>query len=292
MEQRMLFQPVSIDSSTHRALTKHIAKSWEGKSSKGGRSIIMTATTEAPELEKQKREKQWEEKRRLDLRQSSHRRSVGEYSSSGPTLSASFLEADEEEEGNLGAIKRRFKNQRSKARGGGSSGGGGGGRRKRPRLYRDDDEAEADESDDDDEERAWDAEERRAAATGEMDDFIAADDEAATALSSVPPAHPPSGSADLSSPRVGCRRMGASRRRTRMSLAPWTTTDVRCAAPVSPGCRSYPSLIYIKLKRKRLKKDKSTDNVCTVLYRYGNGSSRTWVGRYVTWLVPDFTLTR
>jgi len=177
MEQRMLFQPVSIDSSTHRALTKHIAKSWEGKSSKGGRSIIMTATTEAPELEKQKREKQWEEKRRLDLRQSSHRRSVGEYSASGPTLSASFLEADEEEEGNLGAIKRRFKNQRSKARGGGSSGGGGGGRRKRPRLYRDDDEAEADESDDDDEERAWDAEERRAAATGEMDDFIAADDE-------------------------------------------------------------------------------------------------------------------
>ena len=58
----MLFQPVSIDSSTHRALTKHIAKSWEGKSSKGGRSIIMTATTEAPELEKQKREKQWEER--------------------------------------------------------------------------------------------------------------------------------------------------------------------------------------------------------------------------------------
>jgi len=171
-DQRMLFQPVSIDSSTHRALTKKIAQEVQSKPKRG---IMMTATTEDPEKKKLAEERAWEEQRRLQHRQASRRRSAEEYRDA-PTLSADFLEADDDvEEGNIGAIKRRFKDQRNRrARGGVARGGA----RKRNRYYRNDDEAEDDDDDDDEmDDSAWDREERRAAESGEMDDFIADDDD-------------------------------------------------------------------------------------------------------------------
>jgi len=171
LHKKLTFQPASIDSKTHRALTKHIAQAHTGKE----RKIKMTATTVNPEKEKLEKEKIWEDNNRLEARRQAHRDR-----DRGPELSADFLDADDDGEldGNLGAIRRNYKNRKRKAGVGGGGGGGAprvggvGGRKKARRRAGSDDEDEEDDDDDDEDEEEGEGD------PAEMAGFIVDDEEA------------------------------------------------------------------------------------------------------------------
>ena len=164
LPMKLSFRPASIQSSTHKALTEHIAKAHVKE-----RKIKITNTSTDPELAKRDAERSWNEKNRLQSRQAARAMRDRER---GPELSADFLDAEDDWdlEGNLGAIKKRFK----EGKGAGSSGGkrrAGATTRRRYRGRADD---EFDEEEDD--EREWDREERIAREAGEMDGFIVDDE--------------------------------------------------------------------------------------------------------------------
>ena len=165
LRERLLVQPTSTKSETHKALTKQIAKSHVKE-----RRIKVVTTAEDPEKKKADDEKAWRQSNQLASAQEARRQRY----SSGPELTEDFLEADDESqlEGNLGALKRGFKaDQKRRAGGGGGARGAPGGKRARSnRSQSERDEFE--DEDEEDEEDAWDEEEKRAAADGEMDDFI------------------------------------------------------------------------------------------------------------------------
>ena len=165
LRERLLVQPTSTKSETHKALTKQIAKSHVKE-----RRIKVVTTAEDPEKKKADDEKAWRQSNQLASAQEARRQRY----SSGPELTEDFLEADDESqlEGNLGALKRGYKaDQKRRAGGGGGARGAPGGKRARSnRSQSERDEFE--DEDEEDEEDAWDEEEKRAAADGEMDDFI------------------------------------------------------------------------------------------------------------------------
>ena len=169
LNSKLSFQPASISSATHRLLTQQIARQHVKE-----RKIKMTATIQDPEKKKMDDEKVWEEGNRLEARRAARReRDAG----MRPELSEEFLDADDDElDGNLGAIRRRFKDRKRKA---GSAPAGGGGAPSRPKVARkkqrrmnSDDEEEEDDDDEDEEEEEGEGDPR------EMDGFIVEDEEA------------------------------------------------------------------------------------------------------------------
>ena len=104
LRERLLVQPTSTKSETHKALTKQIAKSHVKE-----RRIKVVTTAEDPEKKKENDEKAWRQSNQLASAQEARRQRY----SSGPELTEDFLEADDESqlEGNLGALKRGFKAQ-------------------------------------------------------------------------------------------------------------------------------------------------------------------------------------
>eukprot|EP00908_Phaeocystis_cordata_P014178 Transcript_25276.p2 GENE.Transcript_25276~~Transcript_25276.p2 ORF type:complete len:411 (+),score=197.65 Transcript_25276:43-1233(+) len=174
VHQKLVLQPASIKSSTHKALTKRIAKNV----GVGERRIQMHTTTQDPEKKKREDEKTWDEKNRLMARQNA--RASQEYDGEGQELSADFLDADDDiGEGNLGAIKRRFsgKDKKGKKSRRGAGGGGASASRaahggKQPRAL-----GRRDESDDGSEDEEHEESEEEAD-TGEMQGFIVDDEEA------------------------------------------------------------------------------------------------------------------
>ena len=123
LRERLLVQPTSTKSETHKALTKQIAKSHVKE-----RRIKVVTTAEDPEKKKADDEKAWRQSNQLASAQEARRQRY----SSGPELTEDFLEADDESqlEGNLGALKRGFKaDQKRRAGGGGGARGAPGGKR-------------------------------------------------------------------------------------------------------------------------------------------------------------------
>lgn len=114
VRKKLVLQPASIKSSTHKALTKRIAKNHV----KGSRMQFHTTTLD-PEKKKLDDEKTWEQKNRLQARQSA-RAGQEDYGEGGVELTTGFLDSDDDVgEGNLGAIKRRFtgKDKKGKRKG-------------------------------------------------------------------------------------------------------------------------------------------------------------------------------
>jgi len=130
LKQKMTLAPASRQSKTHQVLMHKIARTHTGK----GKKVQVIATTEDPEGKQAKRERDYDDMRRLQARQASHRARADDYADSGP-LTADFLDADEDEhQGNLGAIRAQFKNRK---RGGGAGpsgrrGAGAGAHKRRP----------------------------------------------------------------------------------------------------------------------------------------------------------------
>ena len=113
----------------------------------------MTVTEADPEAETRAREKMWEDQNRLAARQAQRR--SRDQMGGGSELTADFLDDDDELEGNLGAIRKRFKS----GKGGGGGAGKGGrrvGRTAGARRGRQEEEESGDEE----------------AEPGEMDDFL------------------------------------------------------------------------------------------------------------------------
>jgi len=162
LHKKLTFQPASIDSATHRALTKQIAQSHVKE-----RKIKITATLENPEKLKLEKEKIWEEEHRLEARRAARR----ERDTSGPEISADFLDADDEAlEGDLGAVRKQFKNKRKFGAGmGGARRPAGLGVRKKARRNKADEDEEDEEDEDEDDEGD----------PREMDDFIVEDEDEA-----------------------------------------------------------------------------------------------------------------
>jgi len=101
VRKKLVLQPASIKSSTHKALTKRIAKNHV----KGSRMQMHTTTID-PEKKKLEDEKTWEQKNRLQARQNAR---GGQDDYGGEELTTGFLDSDDDVgEGNLGAIKRKF----------------------------------------------------------------------------------------------------------------------------------------------------------------------------------------
>jgi hypothetical protein len=140
----------------------------------------MMTTTVDPERQQAEREKTYEEKQRLQARQASRRARADEMADS-VGLTADFLDANDEEDldGNLGALRRAYKDQKKRGAGRAPMGRNSSGRRtgapkrRRQRYNDDDDEGEEEEDDDDDE----DDDEGDDGEPGEMDGFIVGDDE-------------------------------------------------------------------------------------------------------------------
>ena len=183
LRKKMVLQPVSTGSSTHHKLTQAIAKQYVGKQ----RTVKHISTTADPEKKKLEDEKVWNEKQRMMMRQNA-RGSQEEYGADGGgdgrAFDAAFLDDDDDVgEGNLGAIKDRFK------RGGKKKAGGQQGRRpppgraafggKRPRSGLASGRRRARDSDDDDEDDDDDEEDGEEEDTGEMQDFIVGDEDEA-----------------------------------------------------------------------------------------------------------------
>ena len=145
---KLTFRPASLKSSTHRTISQHTKKK-RGKEAR----IQTVATRVDPIKQKQQEERSWADAQRLQASQT--RRAARE--DSGMELSADFLEADEDAEGDLGAIRKRFKKSAAASRRGARGGHGG---------------EFDDDSDDETSDRKWDREERLARERGEMDDFI------------------------------------------------------------------------------------------------------------------------
>lgn len=115
VRKKLVLQPASIKSSTHKALTKRIAKNHV----KGSRMQMHTTTID-PEKKKLDDEKTWEQKNRLQARQNA-RGGQDDYGGGGEELTTGFLDSDDDDvgEGNLGAIKRKFtgKDKKGKRKG-------------------------------------------------------------------------------------------------------------------------------------------------------------------------------
>jgi len=157
---RLLFQPASIHSNTHKALTRYIAKEHKKEN-----RIKMVSTVRNPELQKREDERTWDEKNRLERKQQARRQRPER----APEFSADFLDAPDagDLEGNLGAIKRGFKRAKNRPAG-----------RARPRPPRASSKKNSDdESDDGDDEDDWDGGGRAAAAASEMEGFIVDDED-------------------------------------------------------------------------------------------------------------------
>lgn len=166
VDEKLGFQPASIHSTTHKELTEHIAR----RHIKEKRIKMVAPPTVAPEMTKREDERTWDDKNRLERRQAS--RSMRD-AQRGPELSADFLDDDDGAalEGNLGALKRRFKEGKGKPKKKAAGGARRFGRR------RDDDEEDGEDDEFDDDDADWDKQEKEAAASGEMDGFIVDGDE-------------------------------------------------------------------------------------------------------------------
>jgi len=104
VRKKLVLQPASIKSSTHKALTKRIAKNHV----KGSRMQMHTTTID-PEKKKLEDEKTWEQKNRLQARQNARGGQDDYGGEGGEKLTTGFLDSDDDVgEGNLGAIKRKF----------------------------------------------------------------------------------------------------------------------------------------------------------------------------------------
>jgi len=104
VRKKLVLQPASIKSSTHKALTKRIAKNHV----KGSRMQMHTTTID-PEKKKLEDEKTWEQKNRLQARQNARGGQDDYGGEGGEELTTGFLDSDDDVgEGNLGAIKRKF----------------------------------------------------------------------------------------------------------------------------------------------------------------------------------------
>ena len=155
LNKKVTFQPASISSSTHMKLANQLKRTHVKET-----RVKQTTTQFDPLKQKEADIRSWSAAQKL---QASQTRKARETDESSVELSADFLEADDDEEGDLGAIRRRFKKAGASAR-----------NRKpqrRSRAYDDD------ESDEDVDDRRWDREERLARERGEMDDFIVDGDE-------------------------------------------------------------------------------------------------------------------
>lgn len=163
LRKKLGLRPVSLDSSTHRALTKKINKLHTKE-----RRMKLTSTHEDPEAKARQDEKSWLEKNQLQARQAARQRQ-NEY----PQLTEDFLDEPEPNEdqleGNLGALRKQFKDKKKHGFGGGGSFHSGGKRVRRPGQRRDSDESEEEEDEEEEEEEEG--------ATGEMDGFIVGDDD-------------------------------------------------------------------------------------------------------------------
>ena len=176
LRHKLQFAPASRHSKTHLALSKDIARN-HVKTKK----MQMYTTVEDPEAKKREDERTHQDKLSLKARQSAR---AARDADGGAALTADFLDADDDDlQGNLGALKRSYKQSQKRGLGGGSgprmgtarrggsrrSGGGGGGKRRR--SYNDDDEDDDDFDEDDEESNDDDADPH------EMDGFIVGDDD-------------------------------------------------------------------------------------------------------------------
>jgi RNA polymerase-associated protein LEO1 len=174
LRQKLILAPTGRQSKTHQALSRDIARS--GKFTKTTRMQKYT-TVEDPEEKKRQEERMWEDKARLTTRQA-QRRARADEQAAGPSLTTDFLDAEDEGDGNLGALKRNYKKEGQRLRQGGTrrrpARGGGfaaGGKRRRSFSYRADEDE--DEDYDDDEEDSGEEE----ADPKEMDGFIVGDED-------------------------------------------------------------------------------------------------------------------
>lgn len=173
IKHKLTMAPASRESKTHQALSKSIAQNHTKT-----KRIQNYTTTEDPERKKREDERTWEDKKRLEMRQT-QRRARNEEATDQQSLTTDFLDADDDEpqlEGNLGLLKQKFKQHQKKggsrpAAGGGKRRAGGGsyaagGKKRRMGLYKDrgSDEDNSQDSEQEDSEEEED--------TGELDDFI------------------------------------------------------------------------------------------------------------------------
>jgi len=169
LKQKMTLAPASLHSKTHQALSQNISRVHHKPT-----RMQMVTMTEDPAGQQRERERTYDEKKKLLARQAT-RRARGE-DMADSTLTADFLDADDDEdmEGNLGAIRQRFKDRRRQKSGGGRPRGAQprsarAGKRRRSRNSDDDDDDGEDLDDDDDEEEEEDGD------PAEMDGFIVGD---------------------------------------------------------------------------------------------------------------------
>ena len=185
ISHRLAIAPFSRESSTHKALSKDIARSHTKAKSR----MQLISTTEDPEAKQREREKTWDDKERLKSKQALKRAKSDR--DADQMLTTDFLDADDDDapmDGNLGAIKRGFKAASKRAAGGGgrrtgrraSGGYASGGKRRRSGLYSSRRRGSDDEDDEDDDEEEDDEEEDEERYPGEMDGFIVGDEDEAS----------------------------------------------------------------------------------------------------------------
>ena len=149
-----MLKPASIHSKTHQTITAKIARNHVKE-----KKIKTTVTVVNPETKSEKQVREWNESNKLQQRQTARRQRDSDRSNE---LTADFLDAkdDDDLDGNLGDIRRRYKEQNKRAASGTLRPRGtrrakkrkvSGSRRSSRREWDDDDDDEGDDVDDDEE---------------------------------------------------------------------------------------------------------------------------------------------
>eukprot|EP00325_Prymnesiales_sp_UTEX-LB-985_P006940 CAMPEP_0174710072 /NCGR_PEP_ID=MMETSP1094-20130205/11813_1 /TAXON_ID=156173 /ORGANISM="Chrysochromulina brevifilum, Strain UTEX LB 985" /LENGTH=386 /DNA_ID=CAMNT_0015908813 /DNA_START=138 /DNA_END=1298 /DNA_ORIENTATION=- len=171
LKQKMSLAPASLHSKTHQELSEKIARVHR----KETRMQVVGAPMKDPAAQQAEREKMYDEKKKQSERQAKRRERNDEMAANF-SLTADYLDMDDDDgdlEGNLGAIRKQFKERRQQP---GKRLPGTGVRKQRPLKRRragdDSDDDEGEDLDDDDED-----EEEDDGDPAEMDGFIVGDEE-------------------------------------------------------------------------------------------------------------------